>query len=183
MCNPRALSDNLPSVTVQRCICVFSARCYRLQLVRTIDLLFGDALEPMVVVLLIVFPLFMWAGVSFLLLLVKHHGSVAASAANVIRKVIAVGYSFIYFGRPITVPIAIGTLLVFGSVVWRAMAHDHTDHGKAAVTDCTAMINAKDVNPSTPNDAEDDDAGDEEASLLSFTPSSTVFLKNRANAL
>ena len=59
------------------------------------ELLFG-ALEPMVSVLLVVFPLFMWAGVSFLLLLVKHHGSVAASAANVIRKVIAVGFSFLY---------------------------------------------------------------------------------------
>ncbi len=55
---------------------------------------------------------------------VKHHGSVAASAANVIRKIIAVGFSFLYFGRPITAPIALGTLLVFGSIIWRAYVHE-----------------------------------------------------------
>jgi hypothetical protein len=84
--------------------------------------------------LLFAFPLFMWMGVCFLLLLVKHHGSVAASAANVVRKIIAVAFSFVYFGRAITPAITIGAVLVFGSIVWRARHKDEAGHGGATVT-------------------------------------------------
>ncbi len=46
----------------------------------TMELLFGH-LEPMVVVLLVVFPFFMWAGVSFLLLLVRAMNEVVTAHA------------------------------------------------------------------------------------------------------
>ena len=144
------------------------------QIVQTMSLLFGR-LEPMVVVLLLVFPFFMWAGVSFLLLLVKHHGSVAAAAANVIRKIIAVAFSFVYFGRPVTVPIAIGSVLVFASIVYRAYmlecgssggGHGSGHGGKAELRpDVDATV---DRNPEVVHaDADDDDEEGEEASLLS----------------
>lgn len=60
-----------------------------MQLLDTLELL-ASGLEPVVKLLLVVFPLFTWIGVTFLLLLIKHHGAVAASAANVVRKIIAV---------------------------------------------------------------------------------------------
>lgn len=77
------------------------------------------------------FPFFMWIGVTFLLFLVKDHGAVVASAANVVRKIIAVAFSFVYFGREITAPIAIGGVMVFGSIVWRSCVSEHGGHDKA----------------------------------------------------
>lgn len=146
------------------------------KLVSTMELLFG-ALEPMVSVLLVVFPLFMWAGVSFLLLLVKHHGSVAASAANVIRKIIAVGFSFVYFGRAITVPIALGTLLVFGSIIWRATASEGHGHSANTISKTASShahtapssaggLSGKDENPSARKGDSVDEGDDEEMALL-----------------
>ena len=85
-------------------------------------------LDAEICALTFAFPVFMWIGVTFLLFLVKDHGAVVASAANVVRKVIAVAFSFIYFGREVTVPLAVGGFLVFGSIVWRSFC-DGGGHG------------------------------------------------------
>lgn len=86
-------------------------------------------LETEIAALMFAFPFFMWIGVTFLLFLVKDYGAVVASAANVVRKVIAVAFSFVYFGRPVTVPIVVGGIMVFGSIVWRSLVTEgHGSH-------------------------------------------------------
>jgi hypothetical protein len=45
-----------------------------------------------------------------------------------------------YFGRVVTLPIAVGTLLVFGSIIWRALASD--GHGPGATTVKAASLHA-----------------------------------------
>jgi hypothetical protein len=99
----------------------FVCFCF-VQFTRTMVLL--AHLETEIAALMFAFPFFMWIGVTFLLFLVKDYGAVVASAANVVRKVIAVAFSFVYFGRPVTVPIVVGGILVFGSIVWRSMVKE-----------------------------------------------------------
>lgn len=133
------------------------------QLGRTILLL--TTLPPGITALLIAFPAFMWVGVTFLLILVKDHGAVAASAANVVRKVIAVAFSFLYFARPVTVPMAIGAAMVFGSIVWRSCVDDHRPvEGNSSPVKMSAQVTPwpgavnDDTNPEqNPQYAGDDD--------------------------
>lgn len=131
-------------------------------------------LDAAIAVLSFAFPAFMWIGVTFLLFLVKDHGAVVASAANVVRKAIAVAFSFIYFGREITTPIAVGTFLVFGSIFWRSVCHDsgHQQAATAAAQPTDVKKNDEDVQSILPeatpwpgavqNPKESDDEGMEE---------------------
>lgn len=100
---------------------------------------------PAVTALVFLFPLFLWIGVTFLLLLVKDHGAVAASAANVVRKAIAVAFSYLYFGRDVTLPVGVGAALVFGSIVWRSVATEHSPKSEVKA------VAESDANPSLPD--------------------------------
>ena len=79
--------------------------------------------DSQVLLLLLLYPLFLFLGVFFLLALVQDHGSVTAAASAVVRKLASFSISYIYFGRPMSAWVVAGAVLVFSSVGFKALVH------------------------------------------------------------
>ena len=92
--------------------------------------------DSQVLLLLLLYPLFLFLGVFFLLALVQDHGSVTAAASAVVRKLASFSISYIYFGRPMSTWVVAGAVLVFSSVGFKAQlgvpAHVRERRGPAA---------------------------------------------------
>jgi hypothetical protein len=73
--------------------------------------------DPALAVLLLVYPALLFVGVLCLLHVVDDHGSVAAAASNVIRKLAGFVVSYLYFARPLTPAVGAGAAFVFSSIL------------------------------------------------------------------
>ncbi len=110
----------------------------------------SGAADPTVACLLISYPTCLFFGVLYLLRLVKLHGSVVAAGSTVVRKIAAFVISYVYFQRPVTLPVLIGATFVFSAIVfktkWSSPASD------------TDVVMQQVLQQQTPSATSDDDA-------------------------